>query len=139
MNKNAPNTEGVSLSIREIRLGNILSFVLPSRYCQVDYLEPNLIGSSPLGLGSDSFNAERGIKSFHPVPLSDSLLSQFQFTQNINGWFYQSKTWYLSLNTEGYELRLNNQVICTIQYVHHLQNIIFDLFRLNLCLSENEA
>ena len=112
------------MKITDLRLGNILSFVLPENICVVDSVCDELIGSYPLGRQSD-FNAERGIESFRPVLINSEWLLKLGFVESSHNGSFEIRInlmgdGYACFNCFGYFLR-------EVKYVHELQNLYFAL------------
>lgn len=125
------------MKITDLRVGNILSFVLPNKFCQVDYLLPDLVGSSQLGLVSENFNAERPIEDFKPIELNQEWFLKFGFERKYfkdkpvfvcKHYMFLDFTYYIEIKESGFiAFNVFNCFLKQIKYVHEFQNLYFAL------------
>ena len=124
-----------NLSINELRIGNYISplgigITKVEGFCIWDNI-----------IQSDNF-AERELKEFQPIPLTEEWLLKFGFEKYTNNEFsFETKDFEISFLNGGLKLlcgeyaenpiSLNNQ-----KYVHQLQNLYFALTGTELTLNK---
>ena len=135
----------MELQNNEIRIGNYIKFHNIITKVEGFSIWDNLIQS-------DNF-AERELKDFEPIPLTEDWLLKFGFKKSIvkEPWFEKNKIevfkyskgdfFLLGRNNTAYGIGLHDiwdGMEINLQYVHQLQNLYFALTGTELTIKENE-
>ena len=126
----------MELQNNELRIGNYIKFHNTITKVEGFSIWDNLIQS-------DNF-AERELKDFEPIPLTEEWLLKFgidftsekewyQLTFTIKGLLFETAS-----SMEGFTYNLCFDNMINIKYVHQLQNIYFCLCGEELTIKENE-
>ena len=102
----------------ELRIGNIL--MCGEQFVKVNCIFPDHFTCIDFGgfYCGDSF-----LENFTPILLTEQWLIDFGFEKALNGWWDSTENWSIK---NGY-FRMGTDEIIKFSYVHHLQNLYFDL------------
>lgn len=118
------------MEARELRIGNYIK--IHNTITKVEGLSTwdNIIQNSDF--------AERELKEFQPIPLTEEWLLKFGFKKELDS-FYRIKNSYLLevlFHDKGFTITTQSVCLNHINYLHQLQNLYFALTGAELTLNK---